>query len=94
MSVARLTTVLAFVSTISLVPALAEDATFIKKPKTLGAKVSTVETRATPGGSHFMCRGKCDPAAPWGYWQCEGSPSNVICVLSCVPIPKPECVAF
>jgi hypothetical protein len=94
MTIAQLTALVAFVSIVMLVPADAQQATFMKKPKALGAKLSTVETRASTDGSHFMCRGKCDPASPWGYWRCDGTPSTVICVLSCVPIPKPECVAF
>ena len=95
MTIARLTTIVAFVATVSLVPAVAEQATFIKRPKTLGPRISTIITHATQDGSHFMCQAKCDPAAPYGYWQCEGTPSTVRCVLHCGPgKPQPECVHF
>ncbi len=94
MTIARLPTLAAFVVAVSLVPAVAQQATFIKKPKVLGNTISTIVTHASNDGSHFMCQGKCDPAAPWGYWRCEGTPSTVRCVLRCIPIPQPECVPF
>ena len=83
----------AFFATASLVPAVAEQATPIKKPKVLGERISTVTTYET--GSHINCQGKCSKDAGYEYWQCKGTHSDVRCFVDCTaPTPHGQCVPF
>ena len=84
--------VAAFLAGASVVPAGAEYATFMKKPKVLGAKVSTVMTFSS--GPHIFCKGRCSDGAAFEHWECPGSIVDTACALVCRPIPRPGCRAF
>ena len=86
-------TALAFFATATVVPAVAEQATPIKKPKVLGERISTVTTYQA--GSHINCQGRCSPGAGWEYWQCKGTHADVKCFVDCRgPAPHGQCVPF
>jgi hypothetical protein len=81
------------------VPALADQATFIKKPKGLAGKMSTVTTYRGDGGggggSVINCSGACFSDGGTRYWQCKGTHADVACFLSCSPPPpRGECHPF
>ena len=85
----------------SVAPAAAqEQATFIKKPKALGGKESTVTTyRAmqdnNSSGSSINCSGTCFSDGVTRHWTCNGSHADVMCQLRCSPPPpKGRCLAF
>jgi hypothetical protein len=88
MTIDRLTTLALFVA-VSVVPAAAEKATFIKKPKVLGSEISTITTFSSH--QHITCRGRCSKGAAWDYWQCKGTSLTVRCELICSPVPRPGC---
>ena len=71
----------------SAVPAAEEQATFIKRPKVLGSKESTVTTYGATGGSSINCSGRCFSGGGTHYWTCKGTHADVICHLSCSPPP-------
>jgi len=79
----------------SVLPATAEQAAFIKKPKALGSKMSTVETYGGDQGGVINCRAACFNDGGWRYWQCKGSHADTMCQLRCSPPPpRGECVGF
>src|SRR5258708_7676558 len=91
-------TVVALFAVASVAPAAAqEQAAFIKKPKVLGSKESTVTTyRAirdnNSSGSSINCSGRCFSDGGMRYWQCKGTHADVMCHLSCSPPPpRGEC---
>src|SRR5258708_821976 len=78
----------------SVAPAAAaeEQATFIKKPKVLGSKESTVTTHRAKrdndsSGSSISCSGRCFSDGGTRYWTCKGTHADVVCHLSCSPPP-------
>ena len=91
MRIASLTLV-AFFAVASAVPAVAEYATFMNKPKELGARVSTVMTFSS--GPHIFCKGRCSDGAAFEHWECPGSIVDTACALVCRPIPRPGCRSF
>src|SRR5262249_51232626 len=83
----------AFFAAASIVPTVAEQATFIKKPKALGEKISTVITYGTR--SRRNCQGRCSKGAGWDYWQCKGTSEDMTCFIDCTePSPHGQCKPF
>jgi|KBSSwiStaDraftv2_1062776.scaffolds.fasta_scaffold275968_2 hypothetical protein len=82
----------AFLTAASVVPAVAEYAPFIKKPKVLGDRVSTVTTFRS--GPHIFCQGNCSAGAPLVHWECPGSIVDTACAIVCRPIPRGDCRSF
>jgi hypothetical protein len=85
----------------SVAPLAAEEqaATFIKRPKVLGTKESTVTVYRAPdsasSGPHINCSGRCFSNGGTHYWTCKGTHADVMCHLSCSPPPpKPGCLPF
>lgn len=83
----------------SVVPVLAqEQPTFIKKPKMLGTKESTVTTYRAGGegksvGPSINCSGICFSDGVTRYWQCKGTHADTFCHLRCSPPPpRGECL--
>ena len=70
--------------------AAADDAPFVKKPRAMGSKVSTVSGfRAKKGDGVFMnCSGRCANGRTL-HWQCEITPDiiQMHCGLRCSPPP-------
>lgn len=84
---------LTFVAVALVVPAVAKQATPIKKPKVLGERITTVTTYEA--GSHINCQAKCSPNAGYEYWQCKGTHSDVRCFVDCrAPAPHGQCVPY
>jgi hypothetical protein len=82
----------------SVAPALGqEQPTFMKKPKVLGIKESTVTTFRASGdnqsiGASINCRGTCFSDGVTRYWQCKGTHADVMCHIRCSPPPpRGEC---
>ncbi len=98
MRIASLALVALF-AVVSVAPAAAEEqATFIKKPKVLGSKESTVTSYRARGdnnssGSSISCSGTCFSDGVTRYWTCKGTHADVVCHLSCSP-PKGGCLPF
>jgi hypothetical protein len=91
MRVAGLTIAALFAVT-SVVAVAAEQATFIKKPKVLGTKVSTVTTyeiggESSSSGPSINCSGTCFSDGGTHYWHCKGTHADVFCHLVCSPPP-------
>jgi hypothetical protein len=86
---------LALFAVASFEPASAEDATFIKKPKALGSKDSTVTTYQATSGSSINCSGTCFSDGVTRHWTCKGTHADVMCQLRCAPPPpKGGCLPF
>jgi|HubBroStandDraft_4_1064222.scaffolds.fasta_scaffold1374040_2 uncharacterized membrane protein len=89
----------AFLAVASIVPAAAEvQADFIKKPKALSGKMSTVTSyKAGPNdsssGSSISCSGTCNSDGHTRYWTCMGTHADVACHLTCSP-PRGGCLPF
>jgi hypothetical protein len=82
----------------SVAPALGqEQPTFMKKPKVLGSKESTVTTYRASGdnqstGASINCSGTCFSDGVTRYWQCRGTHADVMCHIRCSPPPpRGEC---
>ena len=78
-----------------------EEGVFIKRPKVLGKKESTVTTyQARKGdenspGSFIDCSGRCPNDAATRYWKCKGTHVDVTCSLRCrPPPPKAGCLGL
>ena len=89
----------ALVAVGSAVPVLAqEQSTFIRKPKVLGSKESTVTTYRAGGdgksiGASIICSGVCFSDGVTRYWQCKGTHADTFCHLRCSPPPpRGECL--
>ena len=91
MKIASLTAA-AFLAAVSVAPAVAQDPKFIKKPKAMGAKVSTVSTFHS--GARIFCQGNCSAGAPMVHWECPGSIVDTACAIVCRPIPRAGCRNF
>jgi len=81
---------------VAAMPAVAEEATLIKKPKALGTKKSTLTSyESRQGGPHINCQGICFGDGRTLHWQCKGTHADVACSLKCFPPPPvPECLPF
>lgn len=73
-------------------PAAAEFVPFIKKPKAMGQRLSTVSTFKS--GPRIFCQGNCSAGAPMVHWECHGSIVDTVCAIVCRPIPRGECRNF
>ncbi len=76
-----------------------EQGVFIKKPKVLGKKDSTVTTYQAKKadenspGLFIDCSGMCFGDGVTRYWKCKGTHADVVCRLRCrPPPPKGECL--
>ena len=78
--------------------AIAAPAEFIKKPTTMGSRVSTVTTfsvRNRNSGPFLQCQGTCFSDHVTRHWRCEIPSDNTIvhCHLNCSPPPpRGECL--
>ena len=80
--------------TATIVPAAAEKATFIEKPKVMGDEISTITTYQLNESSGFTkhCRGECFSDHVLRFWTCHGKSGDILhCTLSCTPPPVGGC---